>query len=107
MLNSTECCTREAILRECHVFVIEMGISESSFGRNAVNDGSLMARLRDGKDINTKKLDRLRAYMAHERTRRAEAGARRAMGYDLGIPRLPSAGGFRGWLRRLFGWFRP
>jgi hypothetical protein len=113
MLNSTECCTREQILRECHVFVREMGISESSFGRNAVNDGSLIARLRAGKDINTKKLDRLRTYMAHERTRRAEAGARRATACQEGACLSEAEAedhegaleGAPGWCARFLLWF--
>ena len=125
MLNSSEYCTREQILRECHVFVMEMGISESCFGRAAVNDGSLIPRLRAGKDINTKKLDKLRLYMRDERIRRAEAGARRstaclsdeapakagqegaylseAEGQDCedALGRSPS------WRARFLAWFRP
>ena len=71
MLNSPECCTREEILRDVHNFVSELGISETGFGRQAVGDPSMIARLRAGKDITTNKLDRIRAYMAAERARRA------------------------------------
>lgn len=101
-------------MRECHVFVSEMGISESSFGLAAVKDGSFMARLRAGKDINTKKLDDVRRHMAHERTRRAEAGARRSTACQEGpclseaeaedceaaLKRSPS------WRARFRAWFK-
>ena len=42
--------------------------AESTFGRRAVNDGKLAARLRNGGRITTETLDRIRAFMDSNRT---------------------------------------
>ena len=39
------------------------GMAESTFGRRAVNDGKLVARLREGKRITTDTLDRIETFM--------------------------------------------
>src|SRR3954469_851816 len=39
-------------------------MAESTFGRRAVNDGKLVARLREGKRITIDTLDRIQAYIA-------------------------------------------
>src|SRR5438309_7981824 len=44
------------------------GLAESTFGRRAVNDGKLAARLRNGGRITTDTLDRIRSFMAHNST---------------------------------------
>src|SRR5438046_8556074 len=40
------------------------GLAESTFGRRAVNDGKLTARLRNGGRITTDTLDRIHGFMA-------------------------------------------
>jgi hypothetical protein len=58
----------DAILREISDFCRETGLAESTFGRRAVNDGKLAARLRNGGRITTDTLDRIRAFMAANRS---------------------------------------
>ena len=43
------------------------GMAESTFGRRAVNDGKLAARLRNGGRITTYTLDRIRTFMDDNR----------------------------------------
>jgi hypothetical protein len=61
------CSMNDAILREISDFCRETGLAESTFGRRAVNDGKLTARLRNGGRITTDTLDRIRAFMAENR----------------------------------------
>ncbi|SHG78908.1 hypothetical protein SAMN02745157_4835 [Kaistia soli DSM 19436] len=44
----------------------ERGMAESTFGRVAVNDGKLVARLRDGGTISLKTLERIEAVLSAE-----------------------------------------
>ena len=50
----------ESIAEFCRI----SGMAESTFGRRAVNDGKLVARLRDGARITPETLDRVSRYMA-------------------------------------------
>ncbi|MFI4989036.1 MAG: hypothetical protein ACHQF3_16540 [Alphaproteobacteria bacterium] len=59
--------TAQQILTEIGDYCREGRLAESTFGRLAVNDGKLIARLRDGGRITTDTLDRIRGYMAAER----------------------------------------
>ncbi len=52
------------LLREVGEYCREAGLAESTFGRLAVNDGKLVARLRDGGRITMRTLERVRAYVA-------------------------------------------
>ena len=54
----------EQLLREISTFCRETGLAESTFGRRAVNDGKLAARLRNGGRITTETVDRIRAFIA-------------------------------------------
>jgi hypothetical protein len=54
----------EDVLQEISDFCRANGIAESTFGRLAVNDGKLAARLRDGRSVTTSTVDRLRQFMA-------------------------------------------
>jgi hypothetical protein len=54
----------DLILEEIGNYCRNAGVSESTFGRLAINDGKLVARLRDGGQITTATLEKLRAYMA-------------------------------------------
>src|SRR6478752_4753395 len=60
----------EQILQEISEFCRMRGLAESTFGRRAVNDGKLTARLRNGGRITTDTLDRIRSFIA---TNRGEA----------------------------------
>src|SRR4051794_2937213 len=53
----------EQILREIADYCRQTGVAESTFGRRAVNDGKLAARLRNGGRITTDTLDRIRSFM--------------------------------------------
>jgi len=55
------------LLREISDYCRHAGLAESTFGRRAVNDGKLTARLRNGGRITTDTLDRIRAFMAESR----------------------------------------
>lgn len=52
------------LLSEVGTYCREAGLAESTFGRLAVNDGKLVARLRDGGRITRRTLDRVRSYIA-------------------------------------------
>ena len=54
----------DEVLQEISDFCRANGIAESTFGRLAVNDGKLAARLRDGRTVTTSTVDRLRQFMA-------------------------------------------
>lgn len=107
-----------AFLRDVHDFVIETGISESQLGRRAVGDSGAIRRLRNGQSITLRNADRIYTYMARERTRRAEAGARRSTACEALVPQEVEREVYRaatralnrigtGWRARLLRWFRP
>ena len=52
------------ILSEIRSHCRNTGISESTFGLRAVNDGKLVERLSAGRTITLDTADRIRAYMA-------------------------------------------
>src|SRR5437763_1557324 len=57
----------EQLLQEIAAYCRHNGVAESTFGRRAVNDGKLTARLRNGGRITTETLDRIRAFLDNER----------------------------------------
>lgn len=58
--------TREALLDRIEVFLGKNPhCSETLFGWYAVQDSSLVARLRDGKDVTTAKLDAILKFIAN------------------------------------------
>jgi len=57
------------LLRDIQAFVRAAGVAETTFGRLVANDGKLVARLRDGKGITTRTVEKIRAYL------RAHGGA--------------------------------
>jgi hypothetical protein len=63
----------EEILEEVSSFCREAHLAESTFGRLAVNDGKLIARLRSGGRVTTDTLDRLHVFMKRHRAARAMA----------------------------------
>ena len=58
----------QQLLQEISDYCRHTGLAESTFGRRAVNDGKLAARLRNGGRITTETLDRIRAFMETNRS---------------------------------------
>jgi SAM-dependent methyltransferase len=58
----------QELLQEISDYCRQTGLAESTFGRRAVNDGKLANRLRNGGRITTDTLDRIRAFMADNRS---------------------------------------
>ncbi len=54
----------QQLLQEISEYCRQTGLAESTFGRRAVNDGKLAARLRNGGRITTDTLDRIHHFMA-------------------------------------------
>src|SRR5580700_5255241 len=54
----------DQILAQISEFCRNADMAESTFGRRAVNDGKLVARLREGKRITIDTLERIQAYMS-------------------------------------------
>ena len=102
------------LLADVHVFVRDLGISETALGQKSVGNPSVFARLRAGKSIRLDTTDKIYTYMAHERLRRAEAGARRATACQEGAclseaeaqDRAAALEGGPGWSARLLAWFK-
>src|SRR5476649_1647254 len=68
----------EDILKDVGDFCRRAAMAESTFGRLAVNDGKLIARLRGGGRITTTTLNRIRAFM-NSATAAARSAASAAM----------------------------
>src|SRR5258708_19266011 len=57
----------QEVLQQIADYWRSTGLAESTFGRRAVNDGKLTARLRNGGRITTETLDRIRGFMEMNR----------------------------------------
>ncbi len=57
----------QELLQQIADYCRSTGLAESTFGRRAVNDGKLTARLRNGGRITTETLDRIRGFMEMNR----------------------------------------
>ncbi len=77
----------QELLQEIAEYCRDSGLAESTFGRRAVNDGKLTARLRNGGRITTDTLDRIRGFMAENRA----TAARPAVIERAREPRPPAA----------------
>ena len=60
--------TTHALLTEIEGFLAEFGVSPTKFGLAAVNDGHLVKNLRSGASVTLKTADKVRAYMANQRS---------------------------------------
>jgi phosphopantothenoylcysteine decarboxylase / phosphopantothenate---cysteine ligase len=60
--------TAKELLGEIEGFLAQFGVTPSKFGVAAVNDGHLVAKLRRGSSVTLKTADRVRAYMANQRS---------------------------------------
>ncbi len=74
------------LLREIDAFVRRAGMAPTTFGRLAANDGKLVARLRSGKGITTRTVEKVRAYM------RDNGGDRAGGAGGAGGPEAAAAG---------------
>jgi hypothetical protein len=63
----------QELLQQISDYCRHSGLAESTFGRRAVNDGKLTARLRNGGRITTETLDRIRGFMESNRAAPARA----------------------------------
>jgi hypothetical protein len=80
----------EQIIQEITAFCREYGLAESTFGRHAVNDGKLTARLRNGGRVTTETVDRIREFMTTWREN-ARAAAGRPSGVAAAAVGMPSS----------------
>src|SRR5262249_53588255 len=63
----------QELLQQIAEYCRHTGLAESTFGRRAVNDGKLTARLRNGGRITTETFDRIRGFMENNRPAPAPA----------------------------------
>src|SRR5689334_2977740 len=63
----------QELLQQIADYCRHSGLAESTFGRRAVNDGKLTARLRNGGRITTETLDRIRDFMESNQAAPARA----------------------------------
>ena len=54
---------RQYLIQEIELFCNQSGIAESTFGRQTVNDGKFVGRLRDGKGVTTATVAKVRRYL--------------------------------------------
>ena len=59
--------TRDDLLAEIEKFLRDIGMSATRFGEASMNDRALVKRLREGRDLRSETIDRIRAFMAKER----------------------------------------
>ena len=62
-----------SFLAEIEAFLVEADMPATTFGRAAMNDQMFVKRLHAGSTALTNTVDRVRAYMAHERAARRAA----------------------------------
>ena len=67
---------RPPILEEIDAFLAEVPMGESYFGKRAVGNSEIVARLRGGGRIWPETIDRLRAFMGARRAASKKAGQR-------------------------------
>ncbi|MGN6460391.1 MAG: hypothetical protein ACTHLY_04215, partial [Pseudolabrys sp.] len=79
----------EVLLQEIATFCRQRGLAESTFGRRAVNDGKLAARLRNGGRITTDTLERIRSFMAEGGQGEGEVGVRHMVPLCTGLTARP------------------
>src|ERR1700689_5481177 len=80
----------QQLLMEISDYCRRTGLAESTFGRRAVNDGKLAARLRNGGRITTDTLDRIHGFMAAKSAAGGPpAGIQRAHAPRSALPAAP------------------
>ena len=81
----------QQLLTELSDYCRRTGLAESTFGRRAVNDGKLAARLRNGGRITTDTLDRIHGFMQSNPALEQGAAARPAIIERAHAPRPAAA----------------
>src|SRR5438309_6153540 len=81
--------TNDQIIAQISEFCRQADMAESTFGRRAINDGKLVARLREGKRITIDTLDRIQAFIA------ASTGAMPQRGLRVPPEKRDPRGNFR------------
>src|SRR5580698_5299416 len=81
----------QQLLQEISDYCRRTGLAESTFGRRAVNDGKLAARLRNGGRITTDTLDRIHGFMQSNPAQEHGAAARPAIIERAHAPRPAAA----------------
>lgn len=64
--------SREWLLRRIELHMVKGGMSPEAFGWASVKDATLVPRLRAGKDVTTRKMDAIIAYMANPTINKGE-----------------------------------
>jgi len=57
---------REQLLHEIDDFLKLTGMDPTSFGEKVLNDRAFVHRLREGSDVRTRTVDRIRTYIAEQ-----------------------------------------
>ncbi len=74
----------DTLLGEIELFCRQFGIAESTFGRQAVNDGKLCSRLRSGKDVTLETAEKIRSYInRHQPVQNPNGETRAAFGNGM------------------------
>lgn len=84
----------DSVVKEIETYCREHGIAESTFGRLAVGNSKLMTRLRSGKGITLKTLQRVREFMLNQRHQPSLPSTARPISASI-LPRaavVPAAG---------------
>jgi hypothetical protein len=71
---------QRALIEDIEGFCRRHGMAESTFGKQVVNDGKFVGRLRDGKRVTTVTVARVRRFLADRETSGAAPASREAMG---------------------------
>lgn len=64
MMKKQHQSTHAQFLAEIEAFLARTGMSATRFGEDSVNDRKLVANLRAGADVGTRRMDRVRLFMA-------------------------------------------
>lgn len=57
---------RETLLHQINAYRERHGVSQTRFGRDALNDGHFVKRLRTGGNVTLRTVERVRAFMAKQ-----------------------------------------
>lgn len=74
--------TRDDLLAEIEKFLRDMGMTPTRFGQKSIADRALVQRLREGRDLRSGTIDRIRAFMARERAAKRNRPSRGPMRAD-------------------------
>lgn len=58
----------QTLLREIEAFLANAEMADSTFGRKAVNDGKLLARLRSGRSVSLDTAEKVRTFIVEQGT---------------------------------------